>query len=79
MIKKHFINTLLKKLTFVVVVKGFGKKPMMLISNVRPNDKRLTLVIVKVYLKRYEESKNILDLKNCSLILRILESGFLIA
>lgn len=41
-----------KKLT-LVVVRGFSKKPMMLISNVMPNDKRLTLAIVKVYLKRW--------------------------
>lgn len=41
-----------KKLT-LVVVRGFGKKSMMLISNLMPNDKRLTLAIVKVYLKRW--------------------------
>lgn len=42
-----------KKLT-LVVVRGFGKIPMLLISNIQPKDKRLTLTIMKVYLKRWK-------------------------
>ena len=41
-----------KQLT-LVVVKGFGKIPMMLISNIRPSDKKLTLAIIQVYLRRW--------------------------
>lgn len=39
-----------KKLTLVVVSR-FGKIPMMLITNLNPTDKRLSLTILKVYLK----------------------------
>lgn len=42
-----------KKLT-LVVVRGFGKIPMMLITNLNPTDKRLSLTILKVYLKRWK-------------------------
>jgi hypothetical protein len=41
------------KLLTLVIVKGFGKQPMMLISNIKPDDKRLTLTIIKIYLKRW--------------------------
>lgn len=41
-----------KKLT-LVIVRGFGKIPMMLISDIEPEDKRLTEAIIKVYLKRW--------------------------
>lgn len=37
----------------LVVIRGFSKTPMMLISNIKPNDKKLTLAIIKVYLKRW--------------------------
>ena len=35
-----------KKLT-LVVIRGFGKLPMMLITNINPTDKRLSLAILK--------------------------------
>ena len=38
----------------LVVIRGFGKIPMMLISNIKPNDKKLTLAIIKVYIKRWK-------------------------
>ncbi|MHC6179180.1 transposase [Clostridium sp. JNZ X4-2] len=41
-----------KSLT-LVVIRGFGKVPMMLISSIKPDDKRLTLTIIQVYLKRW--------------------------
>lgn len=41
-----------EKLT-LVVIRGFGKIPMMLITNLNPTDKRLSLAILKVYLKRW--------------------------
>jgi len=41
-----------KKLT-LVIVRGFGETPMMLISDIEPEDKRLTETIIKVYLKRW--------------------------
>ena len=41
-----------EKLT-LVVIRGFGKIPMMLITSLNPTDKRLSLAILKVYLKRW--------------------------
>lgn len=41
-----------KELTLAVVY-GFGKKPMLLISNLKSDDKRLSVVITKVYLLRW--------------------------
>jgi len=38
----------------LVVVRGFGKIPMMIISSILPTDKRLTLSIIQVYLKRWK-------------------------
>ncbi|MEY8765073.1 MULTISPECIES: transposase [Clostridium] len=37
----------------LVVIRGLGKVPMMLISSIKPDDKRLTLTIIQVYLKRW--------------------------
>ena len=37
----------------LVVCYGFGKEPMLLISNLRSDDKRLGVVVVKVYLMRW--------------------------
>ena len=37
----------------LVVVYGFGQEPMLLISNMKNNDKRLVLAITKVYLMRW--------------------------
>lgn len=42
-----------KKLT-LVVVRGFGKIPMMIITNINPTDKALASTIIKVYLKRWK-------------------------
>ncbi|MCB5560699.1 transposase, partial [Anaerosalibacter bizertensis] len=42
-----------KKLT-LVIIRGFGKIPMMLITNLNPTDKRLSIAILKVYLKRWK-------------------------
>lgn len=42
-----------KKELILVVVHGFGKKPMMLISNVKSSDPRLPIIITKVYLMRW--------------------------
>lgn len=42
-----------KELT-LVVVRGFGKIPMMLITNINPTDKALASTIVRVYLKRWK-------------------------
>ena len=42
-----------KELT-LVVVRGIGKLPMMLISNLRAKSKKLTEVILRVYLKRWK-------------------------
>lgn len=36
------------------MVRGFGKIPMMLITNINPTDKALASTIVKVYLKRWK-------------------------
>ncbi len=41
-----------KKLTLVLIM-GFGKIPMLLITNLNPKDKMLSLTILKVYLKRW--------------------------
>jgi len=41
-----------KELT-MVIIKGFGKKPMMLISNLKPESKKLTKTIFEAYLKRW--------------------------
>lgn len=41
-----------KNLT-LVIIRGFGKLPMMLITNINPTNKRLSLTILKVYLKRW--------------------------
>lgn len=37
----------------LVTVYGFGKTPMMLITNLKSNDKRISVTIVKVYLLRW--------------------------
>lgn len=37
----------------MVVVHGFGKKPMMLLSNLKSSDSRLPVIITKVYLMRW--------------------------
>jgi hypothetical protein len=42
-----------KKELTLVAVHGFGKKPMMLISNIKSKDSRLPIVITKVYLMRW--------------------------
>ena len=42
-----------KELT-LVIVKGLGKLPMMLISNLNPKSKKLTEVILRVYIKRWK-------------------------
>ncbi|KXS46000.1 MULTISPECIES: transposase [unclassified Candidatus Frackibacter] len=42
-----------KELT-LVIVRGFGKSPMILISNLKPKSKRLTRVILKTYIKRWK-------------------------
>ena len=42
-----------KKELTLVVVHGFGKTPMMLISNLKSTDKRLSVIITKVYLMRW--------------------------
>lgn len=42
-----------KKLT-LVIVRGLGKKPMLLISNLKPESKKLTEVILRVYIKRWK-------------------------
>ncbi|QTL99777.1 transposase [Iocasia frigidifontis] len=41
-----------KKLT-LVIVRGLGNNPMMLITNLRPKAKKLTLTILKAYIKRW--------------------------
>ena len=54
-----------KKLT-LVVIRGFGKIPMMFITNLNPTDKKLSLTILKIYLKRWriEEYFSITYFKN---------------
>ena len=42
-----------KKLT-MVIIRGHGKRPTMLITNLKPEDKRLTLAILKAYIKRWK-------------------------
>ena len=42
-----------KKELTLVVVHGFGETPMMLISNLKSTDKRLSVVIAKIYLMRW--------------------------
>ncbi|WP_233486943.1 MULTISPECIES: transposase [unclassified Halanaerobium] len=42
-----------KELT-LVIIRGLGKKPMLLISNVKPKTKKLTLAILKYYIKRWK-------------------------
>ena len=42
-----------KKELTLVVVHGFGETPMMLISNLKSTDKRLSVIITKVYLMRW--------------------------
>ena len=42
-----------KELT-LVIVRGLGKLPMMLISNLNPKSKKLTEVILRVYIKRWK-------------------------
>jgi len=42
-----------KELT-LVIVRGLGKLPMMLISNLNPESKKLTEVILRVYIKRWK-------------------------
>lgn len=37
----------------LVIVHGHGKQPMVLISNIQPKSKKLTLAILKVYLRRW--------------------------
>ncbi|NLL06760.1 MAG: transposase, partial [Clostridiaceae bacterium] len=37
----------------MIVVYGFGETPMMLISNIKSSDKRLPVVVTKVYLMRW--------------------------
>jgi hypothetical protein len=37
----------------MIVVHGFGETPVMLISNIKFSDKRLPVVITKVYLMRW--------------------------
>lgn len=38
----------------LVVCYGFGKEPMLLITNLKSDDKRLCVAVVKVYLKRWK-------------------------
>ena len=42
-----------KNLT-MVIIRGHGKRPTMLITNVKPKAKKLTLAILKVYIKRWK-------------------------
>lgn len=42
-----------KELT-LVIVRGLGKLPMMLITNLKPKSKKLTEVILRVYIKRWK-------------------------
>lgn len=42
-----------KELT-LVIIHGYGKLPILLITNIKPQAKKLTLAIVKVYLKRWK-------------------------
>lgn len=42
-----------KELT-LVIIRGLSKTPMMLITNLKPNSKKLTHTILKVYLKRWK-------------------------
>jgi hypothetical protein len=42
-----------KELT-LVIIRGLGKKPMLLISNLRPDAKKLTLAILKTYIRRWK-------------------------
>lgn len=57
-LKFSYINITLpsipNKKLILVVIRGFGKIPMMLITNINPTDKRLSLAIIKVYLKRWK-------------------------
>ncbi|WP_200810736.1 transposase [Garciella nitratireducens] len=41
-----------EKLT-LIIIRGLGKVAMMLITNLNPTDKRLSLAILKVYLRRW--------------------------
>jgi len=38
----------------LVIVRGLGSNPMMLITNIKPKSKRLTIVILKAYIKRWK-------------------------
>lgn len=42
-----------KKINMIIVI-GFGKEPMILLSNLKSNDERLAEVITKVYLMRWK-------------------------
>ena len=42
-----------KELT-LVIIRGMGKKPTLLISNLKPDAKKLTLAILKYYIKRWK-------------------------
>ena len=42
-----------KKNLNLVICYGFGKEPMMLITNLKSDDKRLSVAVVKVYLMRW--------------------------
>src|SRR5690554_70459 len=42
-----------KKLT-LIIIRGHGRKPMLLITNLKPKAKRLSLAILKVYIKRWK-------------------------
>ena len=37
----------------MVVCYGFGKEPMLLITNLKSDDKRLGVAVVKVYLRQW--------------------------
>ncbi len=52
---KREIKTFSSKISELnmIVVHGFGETPMMLISNIKSSDKRLPVVITKVYLMRW--------------------------
>jgi len=38
----------------LVIIHGRGKEPMMLITNIKPKAKKLTLAILKAYIKRWK-------------------------
>lgn len=56
----------------LVIVHGRGKQPMVLISNIKPKSKKLTLAILEVYLKRWR-IEEYFRFKNSNLILKTLE------